>query len=318
MTAIESGIPSLSAYGQSQQMRWRGWSIHYTYQPTLASSSVAAPLLLLHGFGASVGHWRHNIQPLAVDRSVYALDLLGFGGSAKPRLDYTCDLWVEQVFEFWQTHIRQPVILVGHSIGGLIGVLTAAQHPDMLKGLCLISCADGPHPEDLPPPLQPLVQGIFSGILNVLGFPPTYPYLFNWLRQTDVLRSWVKNVYKQDHVVDDELIEIFQRPAFDPGADYVFLDALRAITIRPFGNPKHLLPHIKTPILLIWGREDPAVPSFLADQFKRWQPRLTLIKLPGVGHCAHDELPGWVNALISEWSAGLEVTPEHLPSRWLR
>jgi phosphonate transport system ATP-binding protein len=41
--------------------------------------------LLIHGFGASVGHWRHNQPVLAQQVEVFALDLLGFGASDKPR-----------------------------------------------------------------------------------------------------------------------------------------------------------------------------------------------------------------------------------------
>ncbi|ABC98677.1 alpha/beta hydrolase [Synechococcus sp. 63AY4M2] len=307
-----SGLPR---YGHSQTWLWRGWPIHFTYTPSRAQTAsgqvnlTAAPAILIHGFGASVGHWRHNIVPLGSQRSVYALDLLGFGESAKPEIAYSVDLWVEQVYEFWRTHIQQPSLLVGHSIGGLVGVIVAARYPQMVKGLCLISCADGPHPEELSPPWDVLVQALCEGILAVLGCPLTYPHLFNWLRQTEVLRAWIKNVYKRDEQVDEELVQIFQRPAFEPGAAHVFLDSLRAILCRRFDSPKRLLPTLKMPILLLWGQEDPAVPSFLADQFKRWQPALTLVKLPGVGHCAHDELPHWVNTLISEWAASLETCP---------
>jgi pimeloyl-ACP methyl ester carboxylesterase len=307
-----SGLPR---YGHSQTWLWRGWPVHFTYTPSRAQTSagqvnlVAAPALLIHGFGASVGHWRHNIVPLGSQRPVYALDLLGFGKSAKPEIAYSVDLWVEQVYEFWRVHIRQPMILVGHSLGGLVGVIAAARYPQMVRGLCLISCADGPHPEELPPPWDALVRAFCEGILALLG-----PHLFNWLRQTKVLRAWIKNVYKRDEQVDDELVQIFQTPAFEPGAAHVFLDSLRAILCRPFDSPKRLLPTLKMPILLLWGQEDPAVPSFLADQFKRWQPALTLVKLPGVGHCAHDELPHWVNTLIGEWAASLE-TCTRLPRR---
>ncbi len=310
----------LPRYGHPQTWHWRGWPIHFTYTPSRAQTPTgkvnvtAAPALLIHGFGASVGHWRHNIVPLGSQRSIYALDLLGYGGSAKPEIAYSVDLWVEQVYEFWQIHIQQPIILVGHSIGGLVGVIAAARYPQMVKGLCLISCADGPHPEELSAPWDGLVQALCDGIMAVLGCPLTYPHLFNWLRQTEVLRGWIKNVYKRDEQVDDELVQIFQKPAFDPGASHVFLDSLRAIISRRFDSPKRLLPTLKMPILLLWGREDPAVPSFLADQFKRWQPALTLVKLPGVGHCAHDELPDWVNVLIGEWAASLD--PCHaLPPR---
>lgn len=304
-----------SRLGHSNHWNWHDSTVHYTYTPSRAQSGsgqviiTSAPVLLLHGFGASVGHWRHNIHPLGSERSVYALDLLGFGASAKPQVDYSIDLWVDQVIDFWATHIQQPVVLVGHSVGGLVALLAAYRRPEMVKGLCLISCADGPHPEELPAPLEWLVQGLCELVIAVLGNPFTYPPLFRWLRQPEVLRGWIENVYKNKAAVDEELIQIFLQPAFDEGAEYVFLDAFRAVFTRRFESPKRVLPRLRLPILLIWGQQDPAVPSFLADQFKKWQPTLTLIKLPGIGHCAHDELPGWVNALIGEWAASLEQIP---------
>ena len=52
------------------------------------------PLLLIHGFGASIGHWKKNIPVLAeAGYRVFALDLLGFGASDKAPLDYTLELW---------------------------------------------------------------------------------------------------------------------------------------------------------------------------------------------------------------------------------
>lgn len=62
----------------------------------------SAPVLLVHGFGASIGHWRKNI-PFFVEAGyrVYALDLLGFGASEKPRLEvYSLELWKELLVDF--------------------------------------------------------------------------------------------------------------------------------------------------------------------------------------------------------------------------
>jgi pimeloyl-ACP methyl ester carboxylesterase len=299
-----------SYFGHPQQWNWRGWSIRYTYAPTTATTA-AAPILLVHGFGASLGHWRGNIRPLSRDRSVYAIDLLGCGGSDKPAIHYSISLWVQQLYEFWQEHVQEPIVLAGHSIGGLIALTLAARHPEMVKGLSLISCADGPHPEELPRPLGCLVQGICEIAVGLIQCPLTYPILFRKLREAPTLRRWIRNVYKYDLRVDDELVSIFQKPAFDLGADVVFIESFRAILTRRFESPKYLLPQVRSPILLIWGKDDPAVPSFLADKFKQWQPALELIKLPGIGHCAHDELPEWVSALIGEWAASLEQGQSH-------
>lgn len=70
------------------------------------------PLLLVHGFGASIGHWRKNIPVLAAGGyRVYAIDLLGFGSSDKPALNYTVELWQEQLKDFWTAHIQEPTVL---------------------------------------------------------------------------------------------------------------------------------------------------------------------------------------------------------------
>ena len=67
---------------------WNGHKVQYAVQ------GVGRPLLLIHGFGASIGHWRKNIPALAEGGyRVFALDLLGFGGSDKAPLNYTLELW---------------------------------------------------------------------------------------------------------------------------------------------------------------------------------------------------------------------------------
>ena len=54
--------------------------------------------------------------------TVYALDMLGFGASEKASANYSIELWVEQVYDFWKAFIRQPVVLVGNSNGSLISL----------------------------------------------------------------------------------------------------------------------------------------------------------------------------------------------------
>ncbi len=74
---------------------WQGYNTVYTVQ------GEGQPLLLIHGFGASIGHWRKNIPTLAdAGYQVFALDLLGFGGSDKPALDYSVELWQQQLYDF--------------------------------------------------------------------------------------------------------------------------------------------------------------------------------------------------------------------------
>ena len=107
-------------------------------------AGAGKPLLLVHGFGASIGHWRKNI-PILADGGyrVFAIDLLGFGGSAKPPLDYSMDLWQEMLRDFWEANIGEPTVFVGNSIGALLSLMMVADYPDIAAGAILINSAGG-------------------------------------------------------------------------------------------------------------------------------------------------------------------------------
>ncbi|KAK9205434.1 hypothetical protein WN943_015701 [Citrus x changshan-huyou] len=77
--------------------KWKGqYSINYLVSSTPNSHPNSPPLLLVHGFGASIPHWRRNIGTLAKSYTVYAIDLLGFGASDKPAgYSYTMEGWAQ-------------------------------------------------------------------------------------------------------------------------------------------------------------------------------------------------------------------------------
>ncbi|MGP0128344.1 MAG: alpha/beta fold hydrolase [cyanobacterium endosymbiont of Rhopalodia musculus] len=99
-------------------------------------------MILLHGFGAVIEHWRHNISILAEQHTVYILDLLGFSGSRKAATDYSVYLWTELVYYFWQTFIGEHVILVENSIGSLVCLTAADNYPDLVRGILILSLPD--------------------------------------------------------------------------------------------------------------------------------------------------------------------------------
>jgi len=120
--------------------QWREQSIYYVKAGT--GQNGRPPLLLIHGFGASTDHWRKNVAGLSQEFEVWAIDLLGFGRSAKPDWIYGGDLWRDQLHDFIQRVIGQPAVLAGNSIGGYAALCVAAQHPESVVGLVLLNSAE--------------------------------------------------------------------------------------------------------------------------------------------------------------------------------
>ena len=288
--------------GNQRDWVWRGWQTRYIYMRPRSQQvpcASAQPFLLLHGFGASVGHWRHTLEGLGLQHAVYAFDLLGFGASEKGASNYAVAFWVEQVYAFWQTFIGQPVVLVGNSTGSLVSVAAAALHPEMVAGIVALNLPDPALREEaIPGFLRPAIACIESIFASPLLLKP----LFYWVRQPNIVRSWAKIAYANPDAVTDELVEILSQPAYDRDAAQAFCRILKAMTQPRFApSVKGILPQLSIPILLIWGKQDRMVPPKFAPQFASCNPNMTVVELENAGHCPHDECPEQVNQLILDW-----------------
>jgi len=274
---------------------WQGYKIQYTVMGT------GKPLVLVHGFGAAIGHWRKNIPVLAAaGYQVFALDLLGFGGSDKPPLDYSLELWEQLLKDFWTAHIQEPTVFIGNSIGALLSLKVVADNPEISAGGILINCAGGlsHRPHELNPPLR-IVMAAFNQLVRS---KITGPFLFNRIRQKSQIRRTLLQVYRNPSAVTDELVDLLYTPSCDPGAQEVFASILAA---PPGPSPVELLPKVKHPLLVIWGADDPWTPITRAKIYQdlsHTQP-IEVVPVPNAGHCPHDELPEVVNSLIIDWLA---------------
>ncbi|CCH66737.1 Possible alpha/beta hydrolase superfamily,slr1827 homolog [Richelia intracellularis HH01] len=285
--------------GNQRNWVWRGWQIRYTFIRPHEYSLQEVPLILIHGFGASIGHWRNNLEVLGSYHTVYALDLLGFGASQKAPANYKVKLWVEQIYDFWRAFIRKPVVLVGNSIGSLISLAVTASHPEIVKSAVIMSLPDLSWEEKITPAfLHPVVMGIKNMVVSPLLLKP----LFYIVRHPIVLRRWVIIAYANPEAVTDELIDIFARPPQDHGSARTFVALLQGFTSKNFSpNIKDILSNLTIPILLIWGNQDKLIPPVLAEKFAQYNQNLQVIYLDNVGHCPHDENPEEINKLILDW-----------------
>ncbi|MCW6053535.1 alpha/beta fold hydrolase [Lyngbya sp. CCAP 1446/10] len=306
--------------GTQRDWVWRGWQTRYTYlRPALGqnqgaiafpdsadkpitSATSSTPIILLHGFGASIGHWRQNLTQLAENHTVYALDLLGFGASQKAPVNYDVSLWVDQVYDFWLTFIKEPVVLAGNSIGSLICLAAAAAHPDMVAGTVMISLPDpSVRAEAVPGWLLPAIEAVESWFVSPLILRP----LFALVRKPAVVRRWVGFAYANPEAITDELVEILAGPAGDRGAARAFCAVFKAVGSAQVGpGVKTILRNSTIPMLLIWGKQDRMIPPRFArpHQFVECNPQyVELVELDNAGHCPQDECPEQVNQAILNW-----------------
>lgn len=288
-------IPLSTAPLDFQTWNWQGHNICY------AVVGTGQPLVLIHGFGASIRHWRRNIFVLAeAGYQVFVIDLLGFGKSDKPAIEYQMELWQALLKDFWTAHIQEPAIFIGNSIGALLSLMILANHPEIAKGGVLLNAAGGLNhrPEELNLPLR-VMMGTFTKVITA---PVLGEFLFNQIRKKPRLRRTLQQVYHDRTAVTDELIELIYEPACEPGAQKVFAAIL---TAPPGPRPQELLPRVTQPILILWGEADPWTPisgsKIYQDLVTQGSDRVKFVSIPNTGHCPHDERPEVVNAEILQW-----------------
>jgi pimeloyl-ACP methyl ester carboxylesterase len=289
-------VASTVAPVPGQYWQWRQQPIYYVKAGT--RHPKRPPILLIHGFGASTDHWRKNVAGLSEAFEVWAIDLLGFGRSAKPDWQYSGDLWRDQLHDFITEVIGQPTVLVGNSLGGYAALCVAAQRPQSAEGLALINSA-GPFTDIQGTTKPDPVREVMGKFVQTLFRQDWASFLlFQYVRQKPIIRRTLEQVYLDRSAVTDQLIEDIYRPSCDPGAPRVFASVFRT----PQGEKVDvLLGQINCPLLMLWGEADPWINAReRGAKFRRYHPKLTEYYLRA-GHCPHDEIPDQVNELIQSW-----------------
>lgn len=279
-------------------------------------------MVLIHGFGASIGHWRHTVPALAPEAAVHALDLLGFGGSDKPRsqlkgepaspgsVPYGFDLWAEQVADYVQGPMAQagsaeeagPLHLVGNSIGGVVALNAARlleQRGIAVAQVVLIDCAQRALDDKRLAQLPPLQRWSRPALKAVVRQRWLILPLFRLLATEAVVRRVLAEAYPSGAQVDDALVQLLLAPSREAGAAESFRGFVNLFNDRLAPD---LLAELRLPVRLLWGEADPWEP---VAEARRWAATYGCVRelkvLEGVGHCPHDEAPERVNPVLRQW-----------------
>lgn len=300
--SISSSVSVSKLPNTTQTWMWQGFPICYQ---TLGKKGPA--VVLVHGFGASWWHWRKNIPALAENCRVYAIDLIGFGSSAKPtpgfnepgeQILYSFETWGQQIADFCREVVGEPVFLIGNSIGCIAAMQAAVYAPDLTLEVALLNCSlrllHDRKRGNLPWYRRfgaPLVQ-------RLLSVKPISQFFFNQLAKPKTVRKILLQAYAHPEAVTDELVDLLMAPARDRGAVAVFV-AFTAYSTGPL--PEDLLAVLPCPAIMLWGTADPWEPVALGRELAKFPQVQKFIPLEGVGHCPQDEAPELVNPILQEW-----------------
>ena len=298
------------SFQKSQNWKWKDWDISWS-SSNLSSNENALNILLIHGFGASKRHWRHNQDFLGNIYNCYSIDLLGFGASSQPGalldyesykenyVKYSFDIWGGQIAAFCNEVIKSPVYLVGNSIGGVVSLKAAEILKENCNGLVLIDCAQRTMDDKRLQRKDVLMNLLRPVIKTLVSKRIISNTLFKRAANPAIIKQILKKAYPSGKNIDEELIEILYKPSQRENSK----EAFRGF-INLFDDylATDLFDKVDAPIQLIWGEKDPWESL---SEAKSWENEYKNIKrldvIKDAGHCPHDENPEETNRLISEF-----------------
>ena len=290
-----------SDWGHQSWFQFESWRCHW--RCTGAADRPA--LVLLHGFGASSGHWRDNAEAIAAaGYRVYAMDLLGFGQSDQPggRLDNR--LWSRQLQCFLEQIVGQPAVVAGNSLGSLVGLTTAVFRPELVLAVAAAPLPDPTLLSPLPLRRSPWSRRWQRWLVLLVSRCLPLGLLIAVLRQNPLLRMGLASAYASSERIDCELVQLIRWPASRSTAGRALGAMVRGMALRPArATAPQLLLRLNRPLLLLWGRRDRLVPPVIAERVVQQAPAglAELHWLEGLGHCPHDEAPETFNRALIGW-----------------
>lgn len=257
----------------------------------VADSGGSPPtLVFIHGYSESLFAWRNVFDQFRYTYDVIAIDLPGFGASSKPDAGYTVEDFVRITTGALEQLSREPVVLVGNSMGAQIAATIAIDRPDLVQALILVDAAGLPGPV-----LSRLGNLGTEAVARVFGVgavvSPTHDA--RWLREPDSIL------------------------AYQPGTDDAYYRALELVLENfDFTSLDGRLTEIRQPTLVVWGRFDSTTPIENGRQFATDIPDAELVIIEGAFHRPHYTHPDAVASLIKDYlSRRFGVTPPTERSR---
>jgi pimeloyl-ACP methyl ester carboxylesterase len=248
------------------------------------------PLLLLHGLGASIETWAHNIEDLSRKHRVVAIDLPGAGRSSRPSSyeAYSLTYAGEFIFRFLDQLGIWHVDLIGNSLGGALATHFCLQYPKAVRSLILVDSAG-------------LGREIGS-LYKCCAIRPVGEILI-WPTRLHV-ESFARTLLYRQELVTDDFVDKMLRHFKMTGTKESILTILRK-GVSPKGQrvtfDAETLNKINVPTLVIWGTQDSLLPLAHAKNALDGIPDCRVVALEHAGHAPQMDRPEVFNEIVSEF-----------------
>jgi pimeloyl-ACP methyl ester carboxylesterase len=254
------------------------------------------PMIFLHGFAAALTTW-HDIIPFFPPEAatLYLVDLKGFGFSSKPDDNqYSVEEQAAIITAFLEHEALVGVVLVGHSLGGGIALLSYFAARTTAKGnlisrLILIACTA--YPQRLLPIMRLLRNRRLGwGILHLLPLRLMVYYS-------------LKRAVHDRRALTRERIARYMTCFGREGIAHVFSATCRQLIPERYAEYARLYREITVPTLIIWGRADRIIPPASGERLHNDIPGSRLLVIAGCGHLPQEERPAETYAAIRDFLA---------------
>lgn len=250
-------------------------------------------LILIHGLASNAGFWRYNIPELSKHFRVIAVDLPGYGKSQKGNYSYSISFYAEQIKNLIEELNLMNVVLVGHSMGGQIGIMFSINYPNTLSKLILAS----------PAGFEEFQRGEGDWLRSVMTMKAVKSTTEEGIR-----RNLSNNFYSWKDEWEwmvEERVRMRKAADFDEFA-YTVVRCVNAMLDEPTFDK---LNKIKTSTLVIYGKYDGLIPNpylnpgFTADVFNNGIGQISSLKLIEFDNTGHmimiEKADEFNNALIN-------------------
>jgi pimeloyl-ACP methyl ester carboxylesterase len=265
--------------------------------------------IYVHGLNGSATNWTDLAWLLSGHAGGMAVDLPGFGRSTpEAGFAYSPAANAEVLARFLRGLDLGPVHLFGNSMGGTVSMLLAAEHPELVRTLTLVSPAV--------PDLRPSPQRLSDPRLPLLFLPVIGPRVRRQFadmspreRAMQLIRLCVADATQISEARIAELTEEFaERATMRWAPEALMMSAVglfRAWVVPPSRSLWRLAPRLRMPVLVVWGTEDKLVTVRKAPRIAGLLPHARLLVLPRTGHVAQMERPATVaRAVLGMWETG--------------